>query len=168
MPNDLLDVLSEITASSWSGTVFRVTLGDAPVDGENTRGARWNPPGTPAIYASLEPETAIAEVEYNLRQQRFALRRDLRKTVHEIRVALRSVVDLKNAAAKLDQIGFNAAKLFSDDMQASQKVGAQATWLNHDGILVPSARSQGTNLVIYPSRASQKAYRFEAISSRQL
>ena len=36
-------------------------------------------------------------------------------------------------------------------MTACQSVGGAAAWLDADGLLVPSARSEAINLVIFPS-----------------
>jgi RES domain-containing protein len=77
---DVANVLASLKSSSWSGTVYRMMLGEYPPDRENTQGARWNPPDLAAIYTSLSPEAAIAEVEYNLAHQSQPVRRDLRKT----------------------------------------------------------------------------------------
>jgi RES domain-containing protein len=44
-------------------------FGDYPPDAENTRGARWNPPGVAAIYTSLARDGALAEAEYQIAVQ---------------------------------------------------------------------------------------------------
>ncbi len=46
-------------------------------------------------------------------------------------------------------------------------VGGAAEWLKHDGILVPSARALGTNLVIFPNQQSA-TYRFEVKGSERV
>jgi RES domain-containing protein len=62
-PPELLDRLQALTPAPWSGQVFRHMFGSYPPDAENTRGARWNPPGVAAIYTSLTREGALAEAE---------------------------------------------------------------------------------------------------------
>jgi hypothetical protein len=46
-------------------------------------------------------------------------------------------------------------------------VGGAAEWIGHDGILVPSARAEGVNLVIFPNRKKPE-FRFDVIDSEEL
>lgn len=155
-------ILVGLKPTPWAGTVYRVVLGETLPERENTRGARWNPPDdVPAIYTSLMAATAIAEVEYNLQLQRIPLRREVRKTLYRIDVQLAAVVDLAPALPALERIGVGRAELFADDMRVSQAIGRFVTFLDCDGLLVPSARADGLNLVVYPNRARADTYRFE-------
>jgi hypothetical protein len=45
-------------------------------------------------------------------------------------------------------------KLAADDMTACRQLGGAADWLAHDGLLLPSAPSTNTNLVIFPNNRS--------------
>jgi RES domain-containing protein len=166
--DDVENILASLKSNSWSGTVYRLMLGENPPDRENTQGARWNPPELAAVYTSLKAETAIAEVEYNLAHQTRPVRRDLRKTLYELHVTLAGVVDLSPAMQAFARFGIGLDQLFSDDMKISQKIGRSIAWLGFDGLLVPSARAEGMNLVIYPSRANAESYRFEIGPKKQL
>jgi RES domain-containing protein len=142
-------------------------LNDYPPDRENTLGARWNPPDVAAIYTCLEPAVCIAEVEYGLARQSRPVRPDLRKTLYQIDVKLSTAVDLVPILPDLKAIGIGTAQLFADDMKISQEIGRLATWLGFDGLFVPSARSQGRNLVIYPGRVND-TYAFTVIDQKAL
>ena len=161
------DILASATSCAWSGKAFRVMLNDYPPDRENTQGARWNPPDTAAIYTCLEPAVCIAEVEYGLARQPRPVRADLKKTLYELEVSLAAVFDLRPLLDELATVGIGHAQLFADDMALSQEIGHLVTWLGSDGLLVPSARHTGTNLVIYPNRATD-AYRFEVIDRQEI
>jgi len=50
---------------------------------------------------------------------------------------------------------------------ACQMIGGAVEWLGHDGLLVPSARSEGTNLVIFPNKQTPD-YRFEILESENI
>ena len=63
---ELLDLLEGLGTTPWAGEVYRHMFADYPPTRINTSGARWNPPGDSAIYASLERNTAIAEGEHAL------------------------------------------------------------------------------------------------------
>ena len=58
-----------------------------------------------------------------------------------------SVVDLTDQDVLLS-LGVGDQELESDDLRACQVVGAAAVFLHLDGIIVPSARSPGDNIVI--------------------
>ena len=116
---------------------------------ENRRGARWNPPEVPAIYTCLERETVLAEAEYQIASQ--PLRPKARRTVYTIRASLRSVLDLRNPDV-LGRVGLQSQSLTGTDLSGCQLVGGATEWLGHDGLLAPSARAEGTIMVIFPNR----------------
>jgi RES domain-containing protein len=114
----------------------------------NTRGARWNPPGVGAIYTSLERESAIAEAEYRISLEPFRPR--AKRTLYELRIELESALDLTSKEL-LVAVGVTDEELGALDFTACQLVGGAVAWLEHDGLLVPSARHGGVNLVIFPT-----------------
>lgn len=142
----LLDALSRLTSKSWSGGVWRHTFADNPADKANGRGARWNPPGTYALYTSLDRETAIAEADHQMAVQ--PLRPRARRTVHRLEVQVTSVVDLTDPTT-LMTLGIDGEALGGDDQRICRAVGGAAAFLGHQAIIVPSARHPGYNLVIF-------------------
>src|ERR1700676_3024085 len=99
------DILAGLPARPWEGVVYRLMLADYPPEKENIVGARWNPPGIGAIYTSESAEIAIAEVTHHLEQQPRPVRRDLKKKIYEIKVALAAVVDLEDVIPHLERAG---------------------------------------------------------------
>lgn len=160
-------ILSSLQGVAWSGRVFRVMLNDYPPERENKLGARWNPPGIAAIYTCLESSVCIAEVEYGLSRQPRPTKVDLRKTLYEINVALSTTVDLGGVLPELERIGLGTPQLFADDMKLSQEIGRLVTWLGFDGLFVPSARKNGTNLVIFPDWTNE-SHRFDVVDQQVL
>lgn len=140
-----LDLIEALPAQQWVGRVWRHMFNDYAPERINTGGARWNPPGTGAIYAALERETAIAEGEYmiSVQPRRFFRRRVL----YQLAADVPDVVDLTKPGA-LDLVGLTMAEISSDDHGACQRVGAAVAWLGRGGLLVPSARRAGHNIVI--------------------
>jgi RES domain-containing protein len=130
-------------------------------DAENTRGARWNPPGVAAIYTSLARDGALAEAEHQIAVQPVPPR--ARRTVYALELTLAGVLDLTDADL-LQNLGVGPAELAADDMAACRRLGGAADWLRHDGLLLPSARSTNTNLVIFPANRDRDA-RFEILHS---
>jgi RES domain-containing protein len=156
--------LERITPSTWEGVVYRHMFADFPPERENLRGARWNPPETPAIYASLGREVAIAEANYYIALQ--PVRPRARRVVYTIEVRLNSVLDLSDPAT-LAKIGLPKDSLAAIDHSKCQQIGGAVEWLEHDGLLVASARTTGVNLVIFPNR-KKPDFRFEVIDSEEL
>jgi RES domain-containing protein len=139
-------------------------FGDNLPTRENRLGARWNPPGVPAIYVSLERSTALAEGEHAAAIQ--PLRPTVKRTIYEVRVRLAKVLDLSSRSV-LRELGINGPELANVDHTACQRIGGAAEWLEQDGLLVPSARRAGRNLVIF-TRKQRADADFEIIDSEVL
>jgi RES domain-containing protein len=144
----LLDALSTLAASEWEGVVYRHMFGSIPPERENQLGARWNPPEVPAMYCSLERQTAIAEGDFQIAAQ--PLRPKATRRVHRIQVSLTSVVQLTDWKV-LEHLGVVQASFDSVEPPRCKEIGGALAYLGHDGILVPSARCSGINLIIYPT-----------------
>lgn len=128
-------------------------------DTENTTGARWNPAGVPAIYLSLTEQGATAEGDHAIAVQ--PLRPRVRRVLYPVQLTLANVLDLSDPGQVTDLTGLTAADITDDDHAKCREIGAAADWLEHDGLLVPSARSAANNLVVFPSHRPADAA-FEA------
>jgi RES domain-containing protein len=153
LEKSILDRLQSITPEPWTGTVYRHLLGSRDPLLPNTRGARWNPPGVDALYASLERATAVAEGDYLIASQPVPLA--VERRIHRIRISLKSVIRLTDAIL-LRGFQIDEAALSSTDHQACQKIGHAVAWLEHDGLMVPSARASGVNLVVFVNNAESE------------
>jgi RES domain-containing protein len=135
-----------------------------PPDRENILGARWNPPQIPAIYTSVSKEIALAEAEYQISQEPLRLR--AKRTIYTIQLELRKVLDLTDRKL-LAKLGIDEEELKAEDQLQCRRVGAAVEWLGHDGLLVPSARFEGNNLVIFPNQQDSASYKFHVVQSEQ-
>jgi RES domain-containing protein len=151
---DLLEALADLESSTWSGRVWRHTFADNPPDKANGRGARWNPPGTDALYVSLDRETALAEAEHQIALQ--PIRPRAKRTLYQLDLELSNVLDLTDPEV-LEGLGVDLAALSRVDFTACQRVGGAAAFLRHDGIRVPSGRHPGINLVVFISNQESDA-----------
>ena len=162
--HELLEQLDRFTAAAWYGVVYRFTLGDFPPDRENTRGARWNPKDVAAIYTSRSRDVVLAEGERLIAVQ--GRPPTAKRNIYTIDVALGSVIDLASER-DLISLGLSDTDLAGDDHAACQLVGGAVEWLWHDGLLVPSVRATGTNLVIFPSK-QRAGYQFNIVDRKIL
>jgi RES domain-containing protein len=158
---ELLNLLEALESRAWDGTVWRHMFGTYPPRRPNQLGARWNPPGVPAIYCSLDRETALAEGEHAIRMQ--PLRPTVARTIYKLHVHLEKMLDLSSRSALLE-LGIGDRELSDVDHERCRELGGAAEWLEHDGLLVPSARGSGSNLVIFPRKQGSKKH-FEEIDS---
>lgn len=118
---------------------------DYSPDRVNTSGARWNPPGVGAIYTALRRETALAEGQYAIDSQ--PRRTFAQRVLYEVEVSIKGLVDLTTPHA-LAEVGLSTDDVVADSHDACQRIGGAAAWLERGGLLVPSARENGSNLVI--------------------
>ena len=123
-------------------------MGDTDPLRPNQRGARWNPPGVEALYCSLHALTAAAEVDFLVSLQSVPVSK--RGSV-QLDVELTGVVDLSDLAP-LASLGIERRELLAPSLDASRLIGHAVSWLGYAGLLVPSARHSGINLVIYTNQ----------------
>jgi RES domain-containing protein len=152
-----IEALERLQTSPWEGTVFRHMLAEFEPDRENVKGARWNPPECPAIYTSLERKTCIAEADYHLGLQPVPI--TVKRSVYRIKVVLQNVLNMSQWTI-LKQLGVTREDFAGTEFETQQEIGGAAEWLKHDGILVPSARASGANLVIFPRQQTPEYYQF--------
>lgn len=112
----------------------------------NQRGARWNPQDTEALYCSLDSLTASAEIDYLVSLQSVPITKP--RVTHELAVGLKRVADLSTDAA-LETVRLSIDLINTSGIDECRRIGAACAWLGFDGLLVPSARSDGTNLVVF-------------------
>lgn len=161
---DLLDAIERLGSEALDDvTVWRHMFNDNPPELSNTRGARWNPAGLAAIYTSEDRTTAIAEGQHAIDVQ--PLRPRARRFVYELRVSARKV--LRIGPDDFAAIGLDPSDLLAPDFAACQRVGAHAAFLGYDALIVPSARSEGSNVVIFINELAADAL-FERVSQEEI
>jgi RES domain-containing protein len=143
----ILDALEQIQFETWEGDVWRVVVGDRDPLLANRTGARWNPPDTAALYASLDRTTVLAEMDHLRNLQTPPVKRSVYR-LHQIRLRVDKMLDLRDRRL-LESLRIGAEELASDDPTACRRVGGAAAWLGRDAILVPSVRGAGDNLVVF-------------------
>lgn len=116
----LLDALERFDTEPWQGRVYRHMLGSTPPELVNERGARWNPPGTPALYTSLAGTTAKAEGDHVIAMQPVPPRAS--RTIYELDISIKSLLDLTDAG-RLAAIGITEEDFESIPWEPCQRVG---------------------------------------------
>jgi RES domain-containing protein len=154
---ELVDALSAKTAEPFKASVFRATrLGGVP-EAFSTSGGRWSPPDSyqtvPVLYTSLSRDGAISEVASYLSLLRPRPTKPI--AIHSLEVTATSVVKL--TMDELAELGVDV-RAFSDrpyvwpprgSVLRTQEIGAVLNFLEHDGLMVPSARWDCQNLIVF-------------------
>jgi RES domain-containing protein len=156
-------------AQPWKGTMYRATTleyanrGDLLAGvGSRKAGARWTPPGTfNAVYASLEPETAMAEALANYRDFGIPISEAMPLVFVAVEVKVQALLDLTVSDVQ-QMLRILPRKMIATAWEAEQERGNEAltqaigriAWEEKlEGLLVPSARQKGAaNIVLFPGR----------------
>ena len=141
----LLDAIEE-SVVEWRGKAYRQVFEGTDVLRANIRGARWNSPEVEALYCSLQSRTAAAEIDHLINRQPVPIRTP--RLTHQLSVTLARVADLRNLEA-LKSCGITSEMVMGEDLSTPQRVGGAVAWLQCAGILIPSARDPGDNLVVF-------------------
>lgn len=158
-PHDpgLLDALAVLPEEAFDGHAYRVTRLSADPTAFSTNGGRWAPPSTylavPVLYTGLTREAAVAEVASYLALLSPAPARLV--ALHRLRLTARRVMRL--SATQLERLGVGIstypertyARIGQAPPSRSQELGAALNFLGFDGLIAPSARWPGENLMIF-------------------
>lgn len=154
---ELLDALEQLEPEGFEGRVWRVVVeGRDPVQCRRTRtGGRWDTGDFDTLYTSLDPDTCCHEIAYHVRRQPVIPTR-LRHELCTLEVATErslKLVDIGQLRAlQIDMEAYDSqhyGTVLNRVYPQTQAVGAAAVFLGFDGLLVPSARCRGTNLVLF-------------------
>ena len=160
---------ARVPAAGWSGVAYRsVSPAYAGtrdlLSGEGVRrhGGRWNAAGSFAVvYASLSPETAVAEALARVRHYGIPDADALPRVLVALDASLASLADLTDGGARRI-LGVSRRRLRSEPWRRAadagrealtQAIGRAAFAAGLEALLVPSSASRaGANLVVFPER----------------
>ena len=151
---DLLDALEAIEPVSLSGSVWRVTWATRDPLAGGTGGGRWHPPNDfEVLYTSLEHDVAMAEIYHHL--SRAPVFSTSHVKVSQLRVAAERILVFKDVES-LGPLGVDPESFRRGDYTRTREIGSAARFLDLEGIVVPSARWPGSNLVLFLDRMTAR------------
>ena len=151
----LIDALEALSPTTFSGLVWRVVGEGRDPCQSSASGGRWDDASFEVLYTSMDPDGAIAEMHFHLRQGQpvFPSRAPFR--LHRLTAHLGSVLDLSDPAV-LSALGIDMARFGQlayarrqTEYVRTQQVAEVAHFLGHTGIIVPNARFGCKNLVVF-------------------
>lgn len=157
----LINRIEALRAVEFSGKVYRLVRdGRDPLACWHPRG-RWDDGSIDVLYTCLNKEGAVSEVEYHLSNQPF--RPDfITYRLYELPVTTMEVLDLTDRSlltelgVELDSWARSTYVSRSGEYVRTQEIAAVTVFHEHEGLIVPSARSEADNLVILTPEAVVK------------
>lgn len=147
---DLLDALDAHKGVAFEGDVWRIVREGRDVLLGYPSKARCDPGGFDVIYTSLQREGSLAEIYFHLSRQP-VFPSQVKSVLSRISVSTRRTLKLADLAA-IEALGVSTEHYAGLDYGRTQEIGDAANFLGFDGILAPSARWDGQNLVLFTNR----------------
>jgi RES domain-containing protein len=143
----LLDALGELQAEPFTGKVWRVVReGRDPLQPSMVQG-RWSSGNFDVLYTSLVREGACTETHFHLSRQPI-FPSELRFWLHELGVNTRQTLRLPTVES-LIRLGVEEPRYQEILYEQTQAIADAARFMGFDGLVVPSARWDGLNLVLF-------------------
>ena len=147
---ELTDAISRLPEIQFEGRVFRVMAGNFDPTAPSGSGGRWAFPtsadgGCSVLYTSRSRDGAIAEVASYLALSTPRPSRPL--YVHALEIATHKTLRL--TIDDLKRLGVSEAEYGNRNYFVTQQIGAAVNFLGYDGLIVPSARWNCENVVLF-------------------
>jgi hypothetical protein len=160
----LIDRLSELPVESFASEVFRATPKSLDPLTFSTRAGRWGRDGSVALlYTSLTREGALAEIGFHW--SRLSPLPTKPAMSHRLRVTAKSTLRL--IRVQLPTFGVDPARFGDLGYTRTQEIGAAVAFLGRDGLIVPSARWDCDNLVLFNDNQTMES-ELEVVASEEV
>ena len=148
---ELLDALESHPSEAFAGEAWRITVKGRDALRGSTTGGRWSPPNEfEVLYTSLARAGALAEIGYRLSLEPVWPSR-IEHEIHRIKAKTSRTLRFADVSS-LAALGVDAKRYTSFDYAITQAIAAAASFLDFDGLIVPSARCTALNLVIFTEK----------------
>jgi RES domain-containing protein len=144
---ELLDAIDRLERHDLDGKVWRVVRESRNVLQGSAMGARWDPGHFDVLYTSLERDGALEEIYFHLTRQP-VFPSTIRFQAHRIRVRATKLLRLEKST-QLQDLGVDVTNYSGFDYSRTQAIADAAYFLGFEGLIVPSARCEALNLVLF-------------------
>src|ERR1700677_13078 len=159
----LIDALEALSPNLLRETVWRIVReGRAPC-ACNASGGRWDDETFDVLYTSRKRDGAMTEMYFHLRRGQPLIPSRVHYRLHELQIDLKSVLDLSDRAqltalaVDMSLFGQLAYEERASEYPRTQDVAEVSHFLDHSGIVVPNARWDCANVVIFCDRIAPDA-----------
>lgn len=167
--NRLIDALEAMPVEPYVGAVWRVVREGRDPFIYAASGSRWDDGTFDVLYTAMAREGAVAEMYFHLKSGQPVFPSKLRYTLHELHVSLNGILDLSNLE-ELGKLGLGTLRYGRLSYQgrkgeypSSQEIAEVANFVGSSnpgdvsGLMVPSARWNCANLVVFCGHAGPAA-----------
>ena len=141
-----------------------VRRGRDVLDGSRGSG-RWNTAEMSVLYGAAHMDGAIAEMNFHLSRGQSVFPSRMRHDVFKLAVRAHRTLVLADMA-QLKQLGVDDSRYHELLYNRTQEIGAAASFLGFDGLIVPSARWDCQNMVLFLDALNLEE--IQTISSQQI
>jgi RES domain-containing protein len=161
--NKLIDAIEAIDPIPYSGPAWRVVREGRDPTQCSRSGGRWDDGTFDVLYTSESRLDAISEMRFHLMRGQPIVPSQVSYKLYEIEVAMDRALKLLDLEA-LAQVGLDTSRfgqLSYEEKDAeyprTQDIGEVVHFLDFDGLVVPSARYDGLNVVVFCDRVLPEA-----------
>jgi hypothetical protein len=154
----LIDAIESITPVSYTGRVWRVVREGKDVLAPSAPGGRWDDGTFDVLYTSKAADGAVAEMYFHVSRGQPVIPSKVRYHLFEIQVRIEHALHLENIAA-ITKLGVDTSRYGSlsyndrhEEYPRTQEVGEAAHFIGFDALIVPNARWQAMNVVVFDDR----------------
>lgn len=143
---ELLDKLAAFKTEPFEGRAYRATRMNLDPTAYSSWGGRWAPKDCiPVLYASLEANGALAELSHHW--MLMTPRPSKPAVLHALNVS--ATQTLKLIRTDLRSLGVDLERFGDMNYVFTQEIGSAVAFLGNDGLIVPSARWNCENLILF-------------------
>jgi RES domain-containing protein len=144
----LLDLVGAIEGLPFDGTMWRVVRkGRDVLDGSRGSG-RWNTSEMSVLDGAADRDGAIAEINFHLSRGQSVFPSRMRHDLFELAVKAQRTLVLADME-QLKRLGVDDSRYRELLYTRTQEIGAAAAFLGFDGLIVPSARWNCRNIILF-------------------
>lgn len=161
--NALIDALENIQPVNFAGPVWRVVRDGRDPLTCGASGGRWDDATFDVLYTSQTGDGAVAEMHFHLSRGLPVIPSRVAYHLYELRVAMTRALKLADLAA-FEALGVDASRYGAlsyadrdDEYPRTQDIGETAHFVGFDGLIVPSARWDGMNVILFCDRVPPEA-----------
>lgn len=156
--NKLIDALEAIEPVQFEGSVWRLVRDGRDPLQCSASGGRWDDGSFDVLYTSMTEVGALEEMRFHLSRGQPVMPSKVKYRMFEIGLTLGRALQFLDLQA-LGSVGLKTKKFGrlsyeqkNDEYPRTQEIGEVAHFLDFDGLIVPSARSDAQNVVVFSDK----------------
>lgn len=161
--HELIDAIEAIEPRSYSGTLWRVVREGRDPTQCSRSGGRWDDGTFDVLYTAEEKQGALSEMKFHLMRGQPVMPSKVRYTLYELHVSCSATLQLLDLEA-IAALGVDIAKYGQlsyqekhNEYPRTQDIGEVAHFLEYHGLVVPNARYDCKNVVLFCDRVPPDA-----------